>query len=111
MTGSGTPPAGLASLTADVSAITTSQSAAALSSGSYTVDGQSYNYRSAQLTAKSTLSAGTDSFTVKLTDSAGTATTHQLLGHRRQHRAATRATSRPPTWPAGRPASPRPATR
>lgn len=74
VTGSGTPPAGLASLTADVSAISTSQSAAALSSGTYTVDGQSYNYRSALLTAKSTLSAGTDSFTVKLTDSAGTAT-------------------------------------
>ena len=74
VTGSGTPPAGLASLTADVSTISTSQSAAALSSGTYTVDGQSYNYRSALLTAKSTLSAGTDSFTVKLTDSAGTAT-------------------------------------
>jgi hypothetical protein len=74
VTGSGSPPAGLASLTADVSAISTGQSAAALSSGSYTVDGQSYNYRSALLTAKSTLSAGTDSFTVKLTDSAGTAT-------------------------------------
>ncbi len=74
VTGSGSPPAGLASLTADVSAISTGQSAAALSSGTYTVDGQSYNYRSALLTAKSTLSAGTDSFTVKLTDSAGTAT-------------------------------------
>ena len=75
VTGSGTPPAGLGSLTTDVSAITTSQTAAALTSGSYTIDGQSYNYRSAQLTAKSSLSAGTSSFTVKLTDSAGTATT------------------------------------
>ena len=75
VTGSGTPPAGLGSLTADVSAITTGQTTAALSSGSYTIDGQSYNYRSAQLTAKSSLSAGSDAFTVKLTDSAGTATT------------------------------------
>ncbi len=75
VTGSGTPPAGLGSLTADVSAITTNQSAATLSSGSYTVDGQTYNYRSAQLTAKSNLTAGTSTFTVKLTDSAGTATT------------------------------------
>jgi hypothetical protein len=75
VTGSGSPPAGLGSLTADVSAITTSQTAAALTSGSYTVGGQTYNYRSAQLTAKSTLSAGTASFTVKVTDTAGTATT------------------------------------
>ncbi len=75
VTGSGTPPAGLGTVTADVSAVTAGQSAAALTSGSYTVDGQSYNYRSAQLTAKSSLSAGTDAFTVKLTDSAGTATT------------------------------------
>ena len=74
VTGSGSPPAGLGSLTADTSTITTGSTAAALSSGSYTVGGQSYNYRSAQLTAKSTLSAGTDSFTVKVTDSAGTAT-------------------------------------
>lgn len=75
VTGSGTPPAGLGSLTAGVTAITTGQSAAPMSAGSYTVDGHSYDYRSAQLTAKSALSAGTDSFTVKLTDSAGTATT------------------------------------
>jgi hypothetical protein len=75
VTGSGTPPAGLGSLTADVSAITTGQTTAALSSGSYTIDGQSYNYRSAQLTAKGSLSAGSDAFSVKLTDSAGTATT------------------------------------
>ena len=75
VTGSGSPPAGLASLTADVSAITTGQTTAALTSGSYTVGGQTYNYRSAPLTAKSTLAAGSDSFTVKVTDSAGTATT------------------------------------
>ena len=88
VSGSGTPPAGLGSLSADVSAITTRQSAAALSAGSYTVDGQDYNYRTAQLTAKSTLAAGMSSFAVKLTDSAGTATTNELLGHRRQHPAA-----------------------
>ena len=74
VTGSGTPPAGLGSLTADVSAVTPGQTAAALTSGSYTVGGQSYSYRSAQLTANSALGAGSDSFTLKLTDSAGTAT-------------------------------------
>jgi len=75
VTGSGTPPAGVGSVTADVSAITSGQTAASLTSGSYTVGGQSYDYRSAQLTAKSSLAAGSDAFTVKLTDSAGTATT------------------------------------
>jgi hypothetical protein len=75
VTGSGSPPAGLASLTADTSTITTGSTTAALSSGSYTVGGQSYNYRSAQLTAKSSLAAGTSAFTVKVTDTAGTATT------------------------------------
>lgn len=69
-TGSGTPPAGVGSMTADVSGITTNQTAAALTSGTYTIDGQSYDYRSAQLTAKSSLSAGSHAFTVKLTDSA-----------------------------------------
>ncbi len=75
VSGSGTPPAGVSSLTAGVSAVTTGQTAATLSSGSYTVDGQSYNYRSAQLTAKATLTAGSKSFTVSLTDSGSTKTT------------------------------------
>jgi hypothetical protein len=75
VSGSGTPPAGVSSLTADVSGLTTGQTAVALSSGSYTVDGQSYNYRSAQLTAKATLTAGSKSFTVSLTDSGSTKTT------------------------------------
>jgi hypothetical protein len=75
VTGSGTPPAGLATLTTDVSTITSGQTTVALSAGTYTVDGQSYGYRSVQLTAKSTLTAGATAFTLKLTDSAGTATT------------------------------------
>jgi hypothetical protein len=75
VSGSGTPPAGVSSLTADVSTVTTGQTAASLSSGTWTVDGQSYNYRSAQLTAKSSLTAGSKSFTVSLTDSGSTKTT------------------------------------
>ncbi len=75
VTGSGTPPAGLASLTADVSALTSGQTAATLSPGSYTIGGHTYDYRSAQLTAKRSLSAGTDTFSIKVTDSAATATT------------------------------------
>jgi hypothetical protein len=75
VSGSGTPPAGVSSVTADASAVTTGQTAASLTSGSYTVDGQSYNYRSAQLTAKTPLTAGSKSFTVSLTDSSSTKTT------------------------------------
>jgi hypothetical protein len=75
VTGSGTPPAGVSSLTADVSNVTTGQTATALTSGTYTIDGQSYNYRSAQLTAKTPLTAGSKSFTVSLTDSASAKTT------------------------------------
>jgi hypothetical protein len=75
VTGSGNPPAGLAALTADVSAITTGQTSAALTNGSYSIGGQSYNYRSAQLSANASLSAGAKSYTVKLTDAGGTQTT------------------------------------
>ena len=75
VSGSGTPPAGVSSVTSDVSNVTTGQTATSLASGSYTVDGQSYNYRSAQLTAKTSLSAGSKSFTVSLTDSGSTKTT------------------------------------
>ena len=75
VSGSGTPPAGVSSLTSDVSNITAGQTATSLSSGTWTVDGQSYNYRSAQLTAKASLSAGSKSFTVSLTDSGSAKTT------------------------------------
>lgn len=74
VSGTGNPPAGLASLTADVSAITTGQTAATLSNGSFTVQGQSYNYRSASLTANAVLSEGSKAYTVRLTDSGGTVT-------------------------------------
>ena len=75
VSGSGDPPAGLASLTAGVSAITTGQTNVALAHGSFTAGGQSYNYRSAQLTANASLSAGSKAYTVKLTDTGGTVTT------------------------------------
>jgi hypothetical protein len=74
VSGSGGPPAGLATLTADVSAITTGQTAVPLSFGTFTVQGQSYNYRSAVLTANATLSEGSKPYTLKLTDSGGTVT-------------------------------------
>ncbi len=53
-----------ASVAADVSNITTGQSNVSLASGSWTVNGVSYNYRSASLTANASLSAGSKSYTV-----------------------------------------------
>ena len=70
---SGNPASGTASVKANVSSITSGQTAAALSTsgGPYTVDGVSYNYRSAQLTAGSAISTGTKSYKLTLADSAG----------------------------------------
>ena len=74
VSGAGSPPAGLAGLRADLSAPRRGDRQLAQSFGSYTVDGQSYNYRTAQQTAKSVLTAGSKSYTVKLTDAGGTQT-------------------------------------
>ncbi|HEX8855049.1 MAG TPA: hypothetical protein VF752_05560 [Thermoleophilaceae bacterium] len=71
---SGNPASGVSSVKADVSSVTTGQTAVALSQGSYAAGGQTFNYRSAQLTA-SALPAGTKSYTPSLTDSAGNSTT------------------------------------
>jgi hypothetical protein len=73
-TGSGNPPTGLSTLQANVSTITTGQTALALTAGSYTAGGQSYNYRSAQQTANAGLTAGSKSYTLTLTDTAGSQT-------------------------------------
>jgi hypothetical protein len=71
VTESGNPPSGIASVKANVSTLTSGQTAVALSAGSYSVDGDSYNYRSAQLTASSTLSSGSKSYSLALADSIG----------------------------------------
>jgi hypothetical protein len=71
VTDSGNPASGIASVKADVSAITTGQTAVPLVAGSYTVGGVTYNYRSASLTAKSGLTAGSKTYSLTLADSAG----------------------------------------
>ncbi len=73
-TGSGNPPAGLSTLRADVSAITTGATSVALTHGSFTAGGQSYNYRSAQQTANGSLAAGSKNYTLTLTDTASSQT-------------------------------------
>ncbi len=68
---SGNPASGVASVNADVHSITSGQTSVPLVAGSYEVDGVSYNYRSAQLTANSSLGTGSKSYTLDLADKAG----------------------------------------
>jgi hypothetical protein len=55
------------SVTANVSSMTTGGTAVAMASGSYTVGGTTYNYRSALQTASNPLAAGSKSYTVTAT--------------------------------------------
>jgi hypothetical protein len=65
---SGAPASGIAGVSADASTITTGQSAAALSSGSFAIGGVNYGYRTGSLTANSTLAAGTYNYTLTSKD-------------------------------------------
>lgn len=71
----GNPASGIGSVAADASALTAGSSAVALSAGSHTVDGVSYNYRSALLTADDPLAEGPVGFSVTATDSASNSDT------------------------------------
>jgi hypothetical protein len=66
---------GVASVTADVSNITTGTTATPMTAGSYTVGGVSYAYRSSPLTANAVLAAGSKSFTITAKDVATNSTT------------------------------------
>jgi hypothetical protein len=70
VTDSGNPPSGISSVKANVSSITSGQTAVPLVAGPYTVEGVAYDYRSAQLTASSSVS-GTKSYSLALIDTAG----------------------------------------
>ncbi|SEH10204.1 Spy0128 family protein [Thermoleophilum album] len=71
----GNPPSGTASVTANVSSLTSGHSAVPLVAGSYAVGGQTYNYRSNALAAANPLAAGTYAFTIATADNAGNAAT------------------------------------
>jgi hypothetical protein len=75
VTDTGNPASGVGTVTADVSAITTGQTSASLASGSFSVGGVSYNFRSAQLTADGTLAEGAKGYTVSAADNASNAGT------------------------------------
>jgi hypothetical protein len=74
---SGNPASGIGSVKANVASLTSGQSAATLTAGSYTVGGVTYNYRSSQLTAGS--STGAKAYSVAMTDKAGNSATQQGL--------------------------------
>ena len=67
VTDSGNPPSGIASVTADVSSVTTGQTAAPLTAGSWIVAGVTYNYRSALLTVNA-LAPGAKPYSLTMTD-------------------------------------------
>ena len=75
VTGSGNPPAGLASLTANVSNFTPGTTAAPMTFGSYTIGGTTYNYRSAQLTSASSITGGSKTYSLTATDNGGSTQT------------------------------------
>ena len=77
ITDAGNPPSGMsggsASVTADVQTVTTGQSSVTLTSasGPWSVQGLSYNYRSAQLTATNPLAAGSKAYSITPRDADG----------------------------------------
>ncbi len=67
---SGNPASGIGAVKANVSSLTSGQTAVTLTAGAYSVGGVSYNYRSASLTA-GTLTAGSKAYSLALADKAG----------------------------------------
>ncbi len=67
----GNPASGIASIKANVAAVTAGQTAVSLVAGTYPAAGVTYDYRSAALTAGATLAEGTKAFTVTAADNAG----------------------------------------
>lgn len=75
----GNPASGVSTVTANVSQVTTGQTAVTLTSGSFPVGGVSYNYRSASLTANASLSEGSKPYSVTATDGASNSGTRSNL--------------------------------
>lgn len=75
VTDTGSPASGVKSVTADVYTITSGSTAVALTAGTYAAGGTEYGYRSAALTAATTLAAGSAAYTVTATDNAANVAT------------------------------------
>ncbi|HEY3729321.1 MAG TPA: hypothetical protein VGL51_19240 [Solirubrobacteraceae bacterium] len=78
VTDAGNPASGTATVTANVSSLTPSDTAVPLTPGTYTAGGTPYNYRSAALTAASGLTAGSQSYTITSTDHAANSGTQSF---------------------------------
>jgi predicted ribosomally synthesized peptide with SipW-like signal peptide len=78
VTDTGNPASGIESVTAGVDTTTSAHPAVALVAGSYDAGGAAYNYRTAALTANSTLAAGGYAFTITSTDKAANAETQSF---------------------------------
>jgi hypothetical protein len=70
---SGNPASGTAGVSANLSSLTASAGSVALAPGSFTAGGQSYNYRSAQLTAAMGLLEGPAPYSIATVDNAANA--------------------------------------
>ena len=70
LTDTGNPASGISSVTSNSSTITTGATATALSAGSFSIGGLSYGHRTGSLTANSTLSPGTYTYSVSSSDAA-----------------------------------------
>ena len=71
----GNPASGVSTVTANVSAFSTGVSAAPMTAGSWTFGSQTYNWRSAVLTAGTPVAEGAKSFQLALTDAAANGAT------------------------------------
>jgi hypothetical protein len=71
VTDTGSPASGVSTVRANLSNVTTGATSVALVAGPYTVQGVSYNYRTAVQTASSPLTAGATSFSITAADVAG----------------------------------------
>jgi hypothetical protein len=74
----GNPSSAIARVTANVSSITAGSTAVALTAGSFSAGGTTYGYRSAVLTAASSLAAGSHSYTITATDNAASVATQSF---------------------------------
>jgi hypothetical protein len=71
VTDSGSPASGVSTVRANLGNVTTGATSVALVAGSYTVQGVSYNFRTAVQTASNPLAAGSKSFSITAADVAG----------------------------------------
>jgi hypothetical protein len=76
VTDSGNPAAGVGTVTADVSTVSTGQTSVSLTAGSYTAFGVSYGYRTASpIAPNTTVAAGSKAYTIAAVDLASPANT------------------------------------